>query len=73
MSLTEYAVWEAYDRIEYLPDRRTEIQLASINHTLAVVNSRNPSRFTVADFMPSQATEPQSQTPEQFLEGLRNG
>ena len=65
------ATWTAYDLTELLPDRRTETQLAQICYILACTNSRNPSRYSVADFMPSQATGPQ--TPEQFLKGLRNG
>jgi len=71
MPLDELGIWQAYDLAELLPDRRNEVQLATIAHTLAVVNSKHPGAYRLEDFMPSQQSK--QQTPLEFLEGLKNG
>ena len=71
MSLDELKSWQQYDEAEFLPDRRNEIQLAQIAYILSCSNSRNPSRYKLQDFMPSQDNAPQS--PDEFLRRLRNG
>ena len=71
MPLAELGIWNAYDQAELLPDRRNEVQLATIAHTLAVVNSKHPGAYRLEDFMPSQQSKPQ--TPHELLEGLKHG
>ena len=71
MTLTELKSWHEYDSRELLPDRRTEMQLAQIAYIYACSNSRNPSQYKLADFMPS--SRPRMQTPEEFYRSLKNG
>lgn len=71
LPLEDLRSWSKYDELEWLPDRRTEIQLAQIAHILATTNSRTPGKYKLSDFMPSQ--EPEAQDPDEFLRRLRGG
>jgi len=67
----ELRSWCEYDHRELLPDRRNEQQLATIAHILCCTNSRNPSAYSVDDFMPSAQRE--EMTPDQVIMAVQHG